>query len=271
MPVEGPYTEVRALERGLTLIEALGEIGWSGPADLARHTGIDRSTIYRLLSTMVGAGFVVRRPQDSKYFLSSKFRALSFGIQDQDRRALLVSEPLKDLVHEIKWPSDFVMLTAGRLVIIDSNHPQTTMTFYRAVIGQTRPILRSSLGRAMLAAMSEEELQNAIQTILLADGPDAEEVRDRAAVGAVIETTRERGYALSIGELTPEVTAIALPVMSGGTVAGAINVVFFSSAFKMAQVETYLDALRRCVTRVEQAFMQKDVGEAQSAGKRAVR
>ncbi len=249
-----PYPDVRALDRGLILIEALAEFGWAGPSELAKITGIDRSTIYRLLSTLMRRGFILHRKQDSKYFLSPSFKALSYGVQDFDERMLLVSGPLRNLVEEIKWPSDFAVLKAGRLVIIDSNHPQTTLTFYRSVLGQARPILRSSLGRAMLAAMSGQQRREAIETIIASGGADADEVRDEKIVTRVVEDTRERGYALSIGELTPKIAAIALPVRSREMVLGAVNIVFFSAAFKPEAVETYLAALRQCVERIEQAF-----------------
>jgi IclR family mhp operon transcriptional activator len=254
MTGDSPYPEVRALERGLSLIDTLGEVGWSGPTELSRRTGIDRATVYRLLSTLIRAGFAVRRPQDGKYFLSPKFRTLGLGIQDLDERLLLVSGPLRELVEEIKWPSDFAVLDAGRLVILDSNHPQTPMTFYRAVVGQSRPILRSSLGRAILSAMTDEERTAAINTIILAGGPDAEEIGNPAAVAAVIQETRQRGFALSAGEITSNITAMALPVRAHGAVVGAINIVFFRSAFRQKQAEHYREALQRCVDKVEAAF-----------------
>jgi IclR family transcriptional regulator, mhp operon transcriptional activator len=249
-----PYPEVRALERGLALIDALGEFGWLGPTELARRTGIDRATIYRLLSTLARTGFVVRRPQDAKYFLSPKIRALSFGIQEQDTRVLLISGPLRELVEEIKWPSDFAVLSAGRLVIMGSNHLLTTMTFYRSVIGQTRPVMRSSLGRAILSAMSAADRTEAIETIVLAGGPDASDVVDTAAVATAVADTRRRGFALSSGEVADNITAMALPVISGGRVAGAINVVFFRRSFRIEKALRCLEPLQRCVKKIESAF-----------------
>jgi IclR family mhp operon transcriptional activator len=254
MNEDKPYPEVRALERGLALLDALGEFGWLGPTELARRTGIDRATIYRLLSTLVRTGFVVHRSRDAKYFLSAKVRALSFGIQEQDARVLLVSEPLRELVEEIKWPSDFAVLTAGQLVIVDSNHLLTTLTFYRSLFGQTRPVLRTSLGRAILSAMSDADLAEAIETIVIAGGPDADDVLDRAKVDSIVTETRRRGFALSSGEAAENISAIALPVISKGRVAGAINVVCFRKSFRLEEAVRYLEPLRRCVQKVERAF-----------------
>lgn len=255
---EGPYPDVRALERGLHLIEALAEHGWLGPAELARHTGIDRATIYRLLATLEHNGFVVRHPQRAKYFLSSKFHSLGSSVQARDELVMLVSGPLNNLVKQINWPSDFGVLDGGRLVIAGSNHALTTMTFYRAIVGQTRPVMRSALGRAILSAMSEEERAAAIDAIIMAGGPDAEDVADKHAVEALVANTRRRGYALSLGEADSQVSAIALPVVSKKGVVGAINIVFFRSTFRIDWVERYLEPLRKCIQEVEAAYDQHD-------------
>lgn len=258
MKGEGPYPDVRALERGLNLIDALAEHGWLGPAELARHTGIDRATIYRLLATLKHNGFVVRHPQRAKFFLSSKFHSLGSSVQARDELVMLVSGPLNALVKEINWPSDFGVLEGGRLVIAGSNHALTTMTFYRAVVGQARPVMRSALGRAILSAMSEEQRASAIESIIMAGGPDSEDVADSKAVEALVATTRNRGYALSLGEADNQVSAIALPVISKKGVVGAINIVFFRSTFRIEWVKRYLDPLRKCVSEVEEAFAQLD-------------
>jgi len=251
------YKSVRALDRGLLVLDALAEHGWLSPAEIYRYTGVDRGTIYRLLHTLERRGYVVRRPQEARYFLSPKIRRLSLAIDDDDTHVMLVSAPLRRLVERVKWPSDFAMLAGGRLSIVDSTHRFTTLSFYRSVIGLSRPVMRSSLGRAILGGMSEAERENAIEEILRADGPDAAEVREPRAVQAVVDAFSRRGYALSVGESTPDVSAIALPVRASGHVVGSINIMVFRSIFKLDVAEAeYLPELRRCVAEVEAAFEQ---------------
>lgn len=254
LKADHPYPDVRALERGLKLIDAFGEHGWLGPTELARHTGIDRSTIYRLLSTLERSGFVVRHPQHPKYFLSSKFHGLGVSIQARDQLVVIASDPLNELVSKINWPSDFGVLEGGRLLIAGSNHPMTTMTFYRSLIGHTRRVMGSALGRAILSAMSEDQRATALESIKLLGGQDAADVSDEDAVGQMIEATNRRGYALSVGEAVPNVAAIALPVVTKLGVAGAVNIVFFRSTFRIEWAERYLEPLRLCVERIENKF-----------------
>ena len=249
-----PYSDVRALERGLALIEALAEHGWLGPSELERRTGINRTTIYRLLATLENTGFVVRDPQRAKFFLSAKMQIIGSSVRAGDEFAMLVRDPLNELVEEIKWPSDFAVLDRGQLMIVGCTHSLTTMSFFRSSVGQTRPVVRSSLGRAMLAAMSADELAQAVNSIMMAGGSDAEEIGAGKSLENALEVTRMRGYALSLGEADDRTSAIALPVLSCGKVIGAINIIFFRSTFRIEWADRYLHPLRTCVAKVEAAL-----------------
>ncbi|MCS6869474.1 helix-turn-helix domain-containing protein, partial [Thermus sp.] len=57
-PRERGAGEVKTLERGLKVLEALAELGEGGLSPLARRTGLSKSTLYRLLQALVRLGFV---------------------------------------------------------------------------------------------------------------------------------------------------------------------------------------------------------------------
>ncbi|MFX5956726.1 helix-turn-helix domain-containing protein, partial [Acinetobacter baumannii] len=50
--------EVKTLERGLSVLQALAELKEAGLSPLAERTGLTKSTLYRLLQTLVRHGFV---------------------------------------------------------------------------------------------------------------------------------------------------------------------------------------------------------------------
>lgn len=244
-----PYADVRALDRGLTLIEALADNGWSSPASLSAATGIDRGTIYRLLATMARCGYVVRRDEDGSHALSAKLKDIAAAIRVDDRLAEIVSPLLAELVERIFWPSDFAILEAGRLKIVASSHHLTSMTFSRGLVGKHRPILRSALGKAVLSGMTEEERTAALIAMRSAD-PGI--VGEEEAIERAIAETRAAGYASSDGLFDPKISGIALPVMAHRRVVGAINIVFFRSAITIEQAAAlYLEPLRQLVATIE--------------------
>lgn len=249
------YKEVRSVKRALSLFDAIGEVGWVNPSTLSQMTGIDRATVYRLLATMVRAGYLIKREQDEKHYLSNRWLALGRGIHNDDIYLTQISEPLASLTKAVKWPSDFGILSSGQLVIVDSTHAQTSMTFYRSVIGKNRPVFRSALGKALIAGMSDEQRQGAIDEIRRAKNTDALDLKIPGLVLRIIDDFKMRGYALSVGEATKGICAIALPVRSNKRVIGAVNIVMFHSAFDPREVEgSLLNALKKCVDRIEKNF-----------------
>ncbi|MBX9896472.1 MAG: helix-turn-helix domain-containing protein [Qipengyuania sp.] len=247
-----PYREVRSLERGLALLDAMADLGWSSPSELARSTGIDRSTVYRLLSTLVAAGYAVRRSDDGRHFLAAKLGSIGLGIRSDDVVLQIAQEELDRLVTDIGWPSDYAALVAGRLTILASTHRLTTMTFFRRLVGQHRPLVRSALGRALLAAMSLSELDQALDSVRAVGGEDAADISDPKALQDILERVRERGYGFSEGLIDSHISAVALPVRRRSRAVGTVNIVYFRSALSTeAAAATLLPPLRRCVAGIE--------------------
>jgi IclR family transcriptional regulator, mhp operon transcriptional activator len=258
--VDQTYKEVRSVQRALALFDTLGEIGWAGPSTLALATGINRATIYRLLHTMVEAGYLVRRKQDEKYYLSSRWRILSNGIRNSDERSTQVTQSIARLTRIVKWPSDFGAISSGKLVIVDSTHAQTSMTFFRSVVGNSRPIFRSALGKAMIAGMQRSQREEVFDDIRRTKGPNAEDLKSTPLIRRVIKDFESRGYALSVGEATKGICAIALPVRLGDHVVGAVNIVMFQSAFDLGEVEkTLLGELKSTVSEIETRFSSGEI------------
>lgn len=248
-----PYREVKSLERGLILLETLARIGWATPTRLARETGIQRSTIYRLMNTLEQLAYVTRRDEDGTFFLTGKMNSVGREVRPQDVDIAIISQTLTALVGEIHWPSDFAVLSEAKLTIMASNHGLSSMSNYRGLIGAHRSILRSALGRALLAAMSPDQLDQALEIVRLGNGPDAAELASRANVMLAIDDTRARGYAASDGLIDPKISAIALPVRRGQSVAGAINIVYYRSAMSCEEAaKRYLGPLKASVAQIEQ-------------------
>ncbi len=252
MPVEPDraYRDVRALSRGLKLLEALAEFGWAKPSMLSSATGLDRATIYRLLETFTALGYVTRRAEDGGFAMTRRIRWLAAGVRDDDMVLTIVGRHLADLVREVKWPSDFARLLNGRITIEESTHSLSPVTFHRATIGQGRSILRSSLGQAILSVLKPEEIPAVLDLARKVDGAGGDLDLDPKAVARIVSQVRRSGYASAVGSFDPNVSAIAVPLRAGETI-GAINIVFFRKVMSPKEAASrFLDPLRHCVDSI---------------------
>lgn len=242
--------------RGLQVIEALSETGWTKVGELSASTGIDRSSTYRIINTLIQLGYVSRRSEDAALALTPKFAQLADGLKDDDIITQLAWPPLFELSKDVLWPCDFASFESGRVLIRLSTHKVSPMSIHRGMIGKERHLFRSALGIAILAAMSSDERALSLEVIDRLGGTNADDARDRAHVDRLIETVRKRGYASSEGQTESKISAIALPVMAADDrVVGAINIVFFRSVMTIEQAASrYLSKLKSCVRDVEQSL-----------------
>ncbi|WP_028311804.1 DNA-binding transcriptional regulator [Derxia gummosa] len=256
------YATVRGLVRGLDLLRALNtfEGGRCTLADLVRETGLHRTTVRRLLETLIAENYVRRSESDGRYALALRVRSLSEGFTDDDWISGVAAPALAELLSAVLWPSDVCTPQGGRMVIRESTHRFSRLSFHRAMVGQSMPMLTTAAGRAYLAHCPEDMLASLLDFMAEQDDSQARLARDRRYVARLLELTRERGYAANDAEWDEQrkIGAIALPVRHGGQVLGAVNVVFLARAFDTAEAaRRFLPALAKAAARIEEQLAER--------------
>lgn len=251
-----PYKDVQSLVRGLQIIEALSELGWSKVGNLSRITNVQRTSTYRIVNTLMQMGYVTRRNEDGAIALSPRFAALANALKNDDIVTQFAWPPLFELSRDVLWPCDFASLEGGKVLIRLSTHKISPMSIHRGMVGKERYLVRSALGKAILSAMTPEQIDATIVITQGIGGLNAEDVRDRDAVRGLAEDVRQRGFASSTGQTETNISAIAVPVMAPqGMVAGAVNIVFFRSAMTTDQAAArYVEKLRACASQIEHSW-----------------
>jgi IclR family acetate operon transcriptional repressor len=204
---------MQSVLRSLRLLETVSELQPIGVSDLARHEGLPTSTAQRIAVTLAEAGWL-RQTNDGSGRWTVTAKALVVG-----RRAIgevglreAASGPMRRL-RDITQETINLSAVDGteRLVMIErADSEQAVRTFLP--LGGSSPLHASSSGRAVLAAFSDEIVEQTIRRGL-------EQLTDRTttdpdALRRKVAETRRRGYAVNIGENRPGVCAIGAAVLS---------------------------------------------------------
>jgi IclR family mhp operon transcriptional activator len=254
LAAENRYRRVRSLARGLSVLTELNRLGRARPAELAAETGLDRTTVYRLLDTLEHEGYVAKTSDDC-YALTLSVRRLSEGFNDLDWITRIVSPELGNLFAKVLWPTDFATFELGAMIIRESTHRFSPFSVHRAMIGRQRPTLRTAMGRAVLASVNDQERELMLRIIAKSSQPDAAEARDATYVSALIQETCTRGYSTSVGLVESHISAIGLPIKKSDRVVGAINLVFFRTAMTTEEAANrYLAHMQASVATIEAKF-----------------
>jgi IclR family mhp operon transcriptional activator len=252
-----PYRNVRALTRGLDILQALNRLGGAKVAELAHASGLDRTTTYRMLATLAEYGLVRANPANEEYVLTERVRRLSEGFTERDRTTQIVTAHLGALFPKVLWPTDFATFDQGAMVIRETTHRFSPYSVHRAVIGEPRPLLTTALGRAALAGSSQED-RTAMIDIMRGLHPDADERQIMEQVADIVGDYAQRGYSWSPGIAGGRTCAIGLAVRTGLHMGAAVNLVFFRSTMSIeAAAERYLQPLKTCVAGIEASLREE--------------
>jgi len=246
------HRSVRSLSRGLALIRELNVSGPLSVLQLAQRSGLHRTTCYRLLQTLQADGFVTFDRASASFGLTAQVRTLSEGVSTRDLSSQAALPPMVTLLNEVSWPSDFGVFDQGTVLIHESTHSFSPLAVHRSMVGRRRPFLRSALGRAILSAAAPALRREMLEIVAASVPEEAAMARDRRLVDRLASRTKKAGYAASIGETEPGISAIALPIAGRGPVLGSLNLVFFSSAMTPeVAARRYLRHMKKAVQAIE--------------------
>jgi DNA-binding IclR family transcriptional regulator len=204
---------VQSVERAAALLDAIADASPRGAtvAELALACGINRATAWRLLATLEGRGLVDRDPATSRYqigYTVARLAAAS-GVDGLVRRSHHVLERICAQTGEA------AILAVGRrsgLVYVDEAAPRAVLTvnwLARAV-----PLHATSTGKAWLAWLPEQEARGVLGPVL--EGFTDATVTDVSRLLGELGQIRERGYAVSAGELEPALCGVSAPILRHG-------------------------------------------------------
>ncbi len=161
-PVKIKMTELknRSLDRGITILEVLAALGACSLAELHENSKIPKSTIRRLLGTLIARHIVRRSVSDRKYRINIilPVRERNYIPENFPTNIDAIMPHAMDLTKEIGWPSDINMLQENHMTIIDSTRPMSPFEIYPGMINRKINIFGSATGVACLAAMNDDEI-----------------------------------------------------------------------------------------------------------------
>ncbi len=205
---------VTALARGLEVLRCFrtGDTELTN-TDFAERTGLPKATVSRLTYTLVKLGYLVLDPRKGSYRLGAGVLELGFGVlssTDIDQRAEAELRSLRD------GPNRYITAAIGErhaleavYIAVQRSHEEIALTMR---IGSRLPLFHSSVGRAILAGMSEE-VRAEIIAFARDQDPDGHDLRLNS-VDRAVEEYHTNGFCTGYGDWRRDVNAIAVPVFS---------------------------------------------------------
>ncbi|HUA50276.1 MAG TPA: IclR family transcriptional regulator C-terminal domain-containing protein [Solirubrobacteraceae bacterium] len=223
---------VQSLERGLAVIRAFdGDHRELALSEVARSTGLTRAAARRFLLTLVKLGYV----SFSQGRFSLRPRVLELGYAYLSSLSLpeVALPHMEALVAKVNESCSISVLDDTDVVYVARVPTRRIMSITLAV-GTRLPAFVTSMGRVLLAGLSEEELEERLARIQIVP-LTSRTVKDKDSLHAILATVRRQGYAATDQELEEGLRSLAVPLHgSSGAVTAALNVSVHASRASMA-------------------------------------
>jgi len=211
----------RTTEKLLSIISALYEQGPQGVTELAEYLDIPKSTVHYHLQALKNRGYVVQA--DQKYRIGLRF----LEIGGQARRRIPLFEAATDQINDLADKTgDLAILMVeeqglGTILYKQAGEEAIDMD---ASIGRRARLHDRALGKAILAHLSEEQVETIIEEYGLRQTTE-KTIHDREELFDSLEQIREDGVSYNRGEAIDGLRGVAVPILTDeGEVLGAISI-----------------------------------------------
>ena len=259
---------IRALERGLEIMQILQEHGRASLNDLYHASSLPRPTILRVLRTLDQAGWIRRGLGDGLYRNSFKIERLVEGLDQSDRLAEIAAPHLDMICEKASWPAELTVLSSSgmHMELKETSRASSPFLLNRDNIGHMINFPLSSVGRAYLAFCGDDERSEIIERLKKSTSIANRSVRNDAGFKKILDEIRQAGYATrepSFGggqnplksSFDDGLDAVAVPILAKKGVLGCITLAWIRKAAPIKEiVDEYLDDLQTAAKDIAAQF-----------------
>ena len=180
-----------------------------GVRELAREIDMPKSSVQRSLETLQAAGWLVRS-EGGRWSLSLRCAVIG-GRAGQAATLRDLARPAMEQLREITDESVRLWAPDGdRIVLLENMESRQAVRSVLQPGGITIPLHASAAGKAMLARMSEDEVDQLLAQPLIALTPQT--ITDPAVLREQLHSIRRKGYAETHREAWKDVGAVAAAI-----------------------------------------------------------
>jgi len=203
---------VAAVSRGLSILSAFSERDiWLGNSEIAARTRLPKPTVSRLTRTLSQLGYLHHSPRRRQYRLSVAVLALGYGVLGN----LDIRKIARPAMQAFADSCNALVALGARerldMIHLETCHSNSTMLTLRVDAGSRGRVATTAFGRALLAALPEEERKAVFEQM-------SQQYRNqwpklKREIDQAIRDVRQHGFCIVMGLWQPDINAVAVPLV----------------------------------------------------------
>lgn len=241
---------VSALASGLDIIMAFDN---AHPrmtlSEVAERTGMNRAKARRFLLTLQALGYVHK---EQRYFeLAPKVLQLGYSYLASNNHRSVIQKFLEGITAQCGESSSLGVLDGGEVIYLARSSAPHRLMAITLSVGTRLPAAHTSMGRVLLAQLSDQELDAYLDILPLKRYTD-KTIIETLPLKNCIKKVREQGYAIVDQELDSGLRSLAVPAFdANGKLLGAINISTNAARVDTSTLlKTYLPILQETASEI---------------------
>ncbi len=255
------YAPIPIIDRMSAILDiVLSSPNGASASELFHRENIPKTTLYRLLTTMVQNEFLSYNPDTGLYTIGIKFTMTYVSMDEQTNYLKETSMPhLNRLVEQVQETVKLSVLSGWNAYVIASVESQQPIRI-KIDTGGSFPLHAGATGKILMCDFSKSTIEKYYK--IYGSRYTSTTIMSVAEMEAELNTIRTCGYALDNGEYLPEILAIAVPIKNqGGNTIAALSVPYPSLHRDRIDVEKTIELLKQTASAISLSYSPKGTKE----------
>lgn len=235
-----PSNAPQTVERALNVLEYIVE--QQRPvmiSELSEELQINKSTVYRILQALVAKDYLYQQVEDNKYCIGYKILELNNNIVKNIGLRQVSVAVMEKLAQKTKETVGLAVMDQRGVIYVDQIGGEEDRVRIHFRIGSHMPFHTTGTGKAMLAFIPEEELENILSTYKL-ERLTKNTITSVDKFKKELKQIRSQGYSFNNGETQEMVRVVGSPIFdSNNKVVGSIAIAALTNRFTLDKVPTF--------------------------------
>ena len=251
---EKPKYPVQTVGNAIEILEILAKDVSNhgvGVTDLSKEMNMGKSSVHRILDTLLYYGYVVKDSDTSRYRLGWGLYTIGQRVPQQNQIFSLDSAYLIELSKKTGDTVNLGVRDRNEVIIISKLEGTNAGLRVGIQVGEHEPIHATALGKMLISDMTDEDVID-----IMGSGTEFHKFTDNT-ISSVdellhnLKTVREKGYSVDDQEFAVGMICIAMPIRDyTGNIIAAVSVSSPSNHMSQDRIAFITDNLRECCSRI---------------------
>ncbi len=149
---------IQVADKLFLVLETLAKTGATGLTELCHEVNLNKTTVHRILNSLLYLGYVQQDPVTSKYRLSFKIWNIANQLLEKIDIVDEIRPHLRELADKTGETVHLVQIDGIDAIYIAKEESASSVRLV-SMVGKSIPLYCSGVGKALLADMTDEEIR----------------------------------------------------------------------------------------------------------------